>query len=187
MSQNGQKQSLTNGWFPVGLGLHVSFGRTASMSAAFLFNAVLESALSEVEASGLPVFTFAMYHDHESGAVSVCADSEDSSARCVASMNAYNAKHFGAAIAQGDLKHAALWQANVGRSLSLGDFAIVNAARTDIGDVPVDDRFYILMAQAVVAMQDRVAALAPRPDKLVFACSGAAEEVALVWAMPAVA
>ena len=155
------------------------------MSAALLFHDVLESALSEIESSGLPVFTFAMYHDHESGAVSVCADSEENSARAVASMNAYNAKCFGTAVAKGDLKDAALWQANVGRSLSLGDFAIVNAARTDIGEVPVDDRFYVLMAQAVVAIQDRVAALAPQPDKLVFACSGADDEVALVWAMPA--
>ncbi len=155
------------------------------MSAALLFHDVLESALSEIESSGIPVFTFAMYHDHESGAVSVCADSEENSARAVTSMNAYNAKYFGAAVAKGDLKDAALWQANVGRSLSLGDFAIVNAARTDIGEVPVDDRFYVLMAQAVVAIQDRVAALAPQPDKLVFACSGADDEVALVWAMPA--
>ncbi len=155
------------------------------MSAALLFHDVLESALREIESSGLPVFTFAMYHDHESGAVSVCADSEENSARAVASMNAYNAKYFGPAVAKGDLKDAALWQANVGRSLSLGDFAIVNAARTDIGEVPVDDLFYVLMAQAVVAIQDRVAALAPQPDKLVFACSGADDEVALVWAMPA--
>ena len=155
------------------------------MSAASLFHDVLESALSEIESSGLPVFTFAMYHDHESGAVSVCAESEANSARAVASMNAYNAKYFGTAVAKGDLKDAALWQANVGRSLSLGDFAIVNAARTDIGEVPVDDRFYVLMAQAVVAIQDRVAALAPQPEKLVFACSGADDEVALVWAMPA--
>ena len=88
-------------------------------------------------------------------------------------------------MAKGDLKDAALWQANVGRSLSLGDFAIVNAAHTDIGDVPVDDRFYVLMTQAVVAIQNRVAALAPHPDKLVFACSGADDDVALVWAMPA--
>lgn len=157
------------------------------MSAALLFHEVLESALTELELSGLPVFTFAMYHDQESGAVSVCADSEENSARAVASMNAYNAKHFGIAVAKGDLKQAALWQANVGRSLSLGDFAVLNAARRDIGDVQVDGQFYILMAQAVVAVQDRVAALAPQSDKLVFACSGADDEVALVWAMPAVA
>lgn len=126
-----------------------------------------------------------MYHDHESGTVSVCADSEENSARAVASINAYNGKHFRAAVANGDLKLAALWQANIGRSLSLGDFAIVDAARTDIGGVPVDDQFYVLMAQAVVAIQDRVAALAPQPSKLVFACSGADDEVALVWAVPA--
>jgi len=95
------------------------------MSAASLFREVLESGLGEIESSGLPVFTFAMYHDHESGAVSVCADSEENSARAVASMNAYSAKHFGTAVAKGDLEHAALWQANVGRNLSLGDFAIV--------------------------------------------------------------
>lgn len=155
------------------------------MSAALLFRQVLDAALAEIASSRLPVFTFALYHDHESGAVSVCADTEGNSSRVVASINAYNARHFGAAIARGDLRYAALWQANIGRSLALGDFAIVNAARTDIGDVPVDEPFYVDMVQAVVAIQDRVAALAPDPRKLVFACSGADAEVALVWALPA--
>jgi len=141
--------------------------------------------LSAVEASGLPAFTFAMYHGHESGAVSVCADSEESSARAVASMNAYNAKQFAAAVAKGDLTDAALWREYIGRSLSLGDFAIVNAARTKFGEVPIDAQFYVLMAQAVVAIQDRAAVLAPQPDRLVLACSGPDDEVALVWAMPA--
>jgi hypothetical protein len=157
------------------------------MSAALLFQAVLDSALTEIASSGLPIFTFAMYHDHESGAVSVCADTEENSARTVAATNACSAKHFGKAVARGDLKQAALWQANVGRSLSLGDFAIVNAARTGIGDVRVDDQFYILMTQAVVAVQERVAALARHPDRLVFACSGPDDEVALVWSLPAAA
>ena len=75
-------------------------------------------------------------------------------------------------MAKGDLKDAALWQANVGRSLSLGDFAIVNAARTDIGEVPVDDRFYVLMAQAVVAH--------PRPGGSTCAAAGEAG-VCLFW------
>jgi len=92
--------------------------------------------------------------------------------------------YFEQAVAGGDLAQAALWQANVGRSLSLGDFALVNAARTDIGELQIDDQFYVLMTQAVVAVQERVAALAPHPDKLVFACSGPDDEVALVWAMP---
>jgi len=40
------------------------------------------------------VYTFALYHDHESAAVSVCVDTEANSRRVVAHTNRYNMKHF---------------------------------------------------------------------------------------------
>jgi hypothetical protein len=151
------------------------------MEASSLFEAVLEAALREVAARALPVFTFALYHDHESAAVSVCVDTEESSARAVASMNRYNMGYFAKAIAKGDLKAAGLWQANIGRSLSLGDFALVNAARTPLGPVAVNEEFYLSMVKAVMAVQQQVLSLSPHPERLVFACSGADDEVAYVW------
>ena len=97
-----------------------------------LFDRVLAEAIAVVRREHVRVFTFAFYHDHESHAISVCVDTEESSKRLVASSNAYNQKYFWPAIEKGDLEDAALWTANIGRSLSLGDFAFVNLARTDL-------------------------------------------------------
>lgn len=149
-----------------------------------LFTNVLESALTEIEACKIPVFTFALYHDHESEAVSVCVDTEENSSRIVQRINAYNTKHFMEAVRTGDLDSAGLWQANTGRSLSLGDFETVNVARTELGKLEVNPQFYLAMIQAVLAKQNEIAALAPKPERLVFACSGAHDEVAYVWSLP---
>src|SRR3712207_5236771 len=111
--------------------------------AAELFAEVLSNAIEEVRERRTPVYTFALYHDHESAAVSVCVDTEENSLRPVAKSNAYGIKHFAKAVAAGDLKSAALWNANTGRSLSLGDFALVNVARVGLGDVTAGKGFYV--------------------------------------------
>lgn len=151
------------------------------METASLFAAVLEQALRDIAAKNLPVYTFALCHDHESETVSVCADTEECSARTVAAINRYNASYFAKAIASGDLKGAGLWQAYIGRSLSLGDFALVNAARAPLPPGAIDDDFYLSMVRAVMFVEKRVAALSPYPDRLLFACSGTNAEVAYVW------
>jgi hypothetical protein len=92
-------------------------------------------------------------------------------------------KHFAEAVAEKNLKTAGLWQANAGRSLSLGDFALVNAARTELGSITPDMAFYLSMIESIIAVQDEVAALSPNPEQLLFACSGPDDEVAYVWAM----
>ena len=93
--------------------------------AAALFDEVLSNAIDELRECGTRVYTFAFYHDHESAAVSVCVDTEANSRRFVAKSNAYRIRHFAKAVSAGNLKSAALWNANTGRSLSLGDFAMV--------------------------------------------------------------
>jgi hypothetical protein len=155
------------------------------MSPSKLFSEVLTSAIAEIQERQAPVFTFALYHDHESSAVSVCADTEENSDRVVRSINAYNMKHFINAARAGDLKSASLWQANIGRSLSLGDFSLVNLARRSLGATRVNDQFYVEMVQSVMAVQNQVSALSPKAQRLVFACSGANSEVAYVWSLPA--
>ena len=154
------------------------------MDPSNLFAEVLEKAISEVKARQIPVFTFAFYHDHESAAVSVCVDTEENSNRFVVDQNRYNMGYFLPAVANGELTTASLWQANVGRSLSLGDFHLVNVARTEFGGGEVDEHFYVGMVRALVAVQDRVAQLSPHPERLVFVCSGADDEAGLVWALP---
>ena len=153
------------------------------MRASLLFEGVLEAALAEISAKAIPVFTFAMYHDHESRAVSVCVDTEESSARSVASENRYNMRYFVEAIDGRDLKAASLWQANIGRSLSLGDFALVNVARTPLGTVAANKKFYVSMVRSIMAVEDRIVRLSPAPERLLFASSGLDDEVAYVWSV----
>ena len=99
-------------------------------------------------------------------------------------MNSYNMRYFVQAVATKNLKDALLWQANSGRSLSLGDFALVNVARTTLDQQTLDGTFYVAMVQSLMAVHKRVAALALNPERLIFICSGENDEVAYVWSMP---
>lgn len=154
------------------------------MPDVHFFSSVLNDAIAQLRAAPVAVFTFAFYHDHESGAVSVCVDTEPNSAQRVRSTNDYSAEHFRAAVAEGDLAAASLWQANVGRNLSLGDFVKVNLARTKFDRRKVGGEFHLSMVRALLAVEGQVAALAPDPARLLFACSGPDDEVAYVWALP---
>ena len=147
-----------------------------------LFDQVLAEAIAVIRRERVSVYTFAFYHDHESHAVSVCVDTEESSKRLVASSNAYNQKYFWPAIERGDLEDAALWTANVGRSLSLGDFAFVNLARTDLPRGKISEEFYLEMVRALHAKEAEIVALARSPESLLFCASGADDEVSLTWA-----
>ena len=149
-----------------------------------LFDAVIDRALEELRSSELDLFTFALYHDHEGEAVSVCADTAANSRRVARDTNAFNMPYFLKEIEAGNLKSAALWEANVGRSLSLGDFVAINLARTDLPNGPLDDAFYLSMVRSVVKRQSEIAELSKDPKDLVFAASGPDDEVALVWALP---
>ena len=152
-----------------------------SFGVESFFVEVLARAIAEVREERAPVYTFAFYHDHECAAVSVCVDTEENSARAVESMNAYRIKHFARAVADGDLQAAARWNANEGRSLSLGDFALVNVARTSLDDIAVSDDFYLLMVRALRAHETDILPLAGDPTRLLFCCSGPKSEVAYVW------
>jgi hypothetical protein len=149
-----------------------------------LIREVLASAIAQTREKRIPVYTFALYLDHESGAVSVCVDTEENSARMLKSMNDYNVEHFMREILDGDLKAAALWQANIGRSLSLGDFVAVNLARTSLGSIEVDEQLELAMVRALINVQDQVAALSPAPERLILACSSCDDEVGHVWSLP---
>jgi hypothetical protein len=142
---------------------------------------VISTALGEASRRGLAIYTIALYYDHESHAVSVCIDTEESSAKSVRSMNAYNMKYFHEAVDQGDLADAALWQANIGRSLSLGDFALVGLCRTDLGDEAPRQDFFVEMARSLMSAEPEVLRQAGDPDRVLFACSTADDEVGLAW------
>jgi hypothetical protein len=146
-----------------------------------LFDDVLSRAISGVRAAKIDIYTFAFYHDHESAAVSICVDTEASSARLVRSQNAFSIRQFADAVLRGNLRKAALFKANEGRSLSLGDFAMVNVARTAIGSVPVDDSFYLEMIRAVRARETEIVSMASNVERLLFCSSSAEWEVGYTW------
>ena len=149
---------------------------------------VLVRAIAEVRSRAVDVFTFALYHDHESAAVSVCVDTEINSARFVSSQNAFYASRFVDAVAKGDLQTASLFRANAGRSLSLGDFEMANVARTDLRRVRADDSFYLSMVRTLRGAEREIGGLSRHPQRLLFCASSANDEVGYLWtAEPAAA
>lgn len=152
-----------------------------SKNPQHLFDNVLSRAIPEVHAAAIDVFTFAFYHDHESAAVSICVDTKASSERLVRSQNAFTIKYFADAVSRGDHRKAGLFKANVGRSLSLGDFEMVNVARTDIGSVSVDDNFYLQMICAVRAREREIVLMTSDVERLLFCSSSAEWEVGYTW------
>ena len=142
---------------------------------------VIDAALRQAKAEGLPVHTFALYYDHESPALSVCIDTAENSKRIVAKINAFNRPHFVSAVQSGNLKTAALWCSNVGRSLSLGDFSRVNLARTKVP--PATDRFFGSMLQGLLSREAEIAAAAPDRTNLLLCCTGPNDEVEYVWGL----
>ncbi|GAB3361640.1 hypothetical protein [Lysobacter tyrosinilyticus] len=149
-----------------------------------LVGKVIDQALAEAMRREVPIYTFALYYDHESSALSVCIDTEQNSRSTVGRINSYNRRHFVAAMADSNLKGAALWCSNIGRSLSLGDFHMVNVARADLpnGFVP-SQGFFAALAQSLIAAESRVSAQARDPSSLLLCCSGEDDEVQYWWSV----
>lgn len=148
---------------------------------ARLVDEILGQAIARARSEAVPIYTFALYHDHESAAVSVCIDTEESSRRCVAQMNRYGKRHFADALRRGDLPAAVLWNANVGRSLALGNFALVNVARRDLGSLRDEDDFYLTLVRSLTHVESAILALSPDPERTLFCCSGADDETQYIW------
>lgn len=149
-----------------------------------LIEKVIDQALNEAKQERLSIYTFALYVDHESPAISVCIDTKEKSRATVAQINSYNRKHFSSAINSGDLKGACLWLANTGRSLSLGDFHMVNAARKELPETfSPDHAFFVSLVQTLAAAEAKIAAQAADPQSLLLCCSGINSEVEYWWSV----
>jgi len=144
-----------------------------------IFEKMIDEALSK--AKHLDIFTFGIYHDHESGFVSICIDTKENSDKEVIESNKYSMKHFKRVINEGSLEEAALWQANIGRNLSLGDFEAVNIVEHELNNTKVDDSFYLAMVKAANNKAASVLKQSTHGASLVFCCSTANEEVGLTW------
>jgi hypothetical protein len=151
------------------------------MELRAVLDSVLASALGEAQMQSIDVYTFALYHDHESHAVSVCIDLIENSAKAAQHTNDYNMKYFARAISNGDLEDAALWQSNIGRNLSLGDFSHVNMSRRTLKDVEITGDLYLEMVRAVMSVEPKILNLASAPECVLFVCSGEDDETQYVW------
>ncbi len=143
----------------------------------------VSAGLKHVEKNVVPVHTFALYYDHESHAIAICIDTEENSHRVVNEINEYNYKYFQKYAVSGNLKQAALCQANIGRNLSLGNFAFVNIGRTELDIENPKEEFFALLLQTLVARQEEVAKFAIDRERLLLCCSGLNDEVGFVWSV----
>ena len=146
---------------------------------------VLENAIAALREKRMDVYTFALYFDHESPALSVCADTAANSQMTVQQSNAYNRKYFETAVLSGDLQAASMWCANTARSLALGDFVVKNLARSTVKGTEIDAEFYRGMLRALLNVEDEVATLTTNRTSLLLCCSGPLDEAEFYWSLKA--
>ena len=142
---------------------------------------VLSTAVEFSKGTPVAVFTVSFYLDHESRAISVCLDTRENSKTQVEKTNLYNSQHFHRHVSEGDIRAAQLWQANIGRNLSLGDFAYVNVGREPLVEAVDDVALCKAMVEALVDYEREVVAVAESPKELLLSCSTVGDEVGLVW------
>ncbi|HET8933113.1 MAG TPA: hypothetical protein VFN67_06740 [Polyangiales bacterium] len=142
---------------------------------------ILERAIAELKNARADVYTFSFCHEQSSGAVCVYADSEESSRRVVGALNRASMKRFAKAVKKRDLEEAMMWQATVGRSLSLRNFAWKKLAKSSLRKLESAEALHEAMLLAAMNVVPKVAALSSDPEALLFTCSTVDEEVGLVW------
>lgn len=146
-----------------------------------ILSAVLQRALDALKQARADVYTFSFCHDRRRGAVSVYADTEVSSRRVLGALNRSSMKRFAKAVQQRDLDEASMWQASVGRNLSLAAFSWRNLARRTLGDFKHAPELHEAMLLAAIECAPKVVALTSDRETLLFTCSTADEDVGLVW------
>jgi hypothetical protein len=145
------------------------------------FKKIIFEALHKARTRNLNIYTFALYHDHESHVASVCIDTIESSAKLVRSSNNFVRAQFKKAIEENNLKSAKSWMANGGRSFSLGDYAFVNASEIDVPPSAVNSTLYLNMVKAIEEMRDLIEMQSHHGCNLLYCCSTESEEVGLIW------
>ena len=145
------------------------------------FDMIIDKALNILFDKKVDIYTFALYYDHESHAVEVCADTIYNSQRAVRASNAFRREQFFSAIEQKDLESAASWNSNMGRSFSLGDFQYSMLGWEPMQAPNNSAPFYRAMVQALIRNSHKIAALTRQPEQLVLCCSTKNNEVGLFW------
>lgn len=145
------------------------------------FDMIIDRALNILFDKKADIFTFALYYDHESYSVEVCADTVYNSQLTVRASNAFRREQFFSAIEREDLESAASWNSNTGRSFSLGDFQYKMLGWEPIKAPNNSTPFYRTMVRALIRNSHRIAALTRHPEQLVLCCSTKNNEVGLFW------
>jgi hypothetical protein len=147
------------------------------------YRKLIFDALQLASKKKIDIYTFALYHDHESGVVSVCLDTIESSTESVQNSNEFSNEYFKRSIKENDLKAAAQWCANGGRSFSLGDFKSVNITGINVTPKTSKSKLYIDMVLAINEMSELISRQSKHGKQLMFCSSTATEEVGLVWSI----
>ena len=142
---------------------------------------IIDRALTILFEKKSDIYTFALYYDHESHAVSACADTMENSARVTHEMNAFSRAQFFAAIQQGDLERAALWNFHTGRSFALGEFQFRSLGWTPLRVPNNSAPFYRALVAALIRNSNKIAALTRNPEALVLCCSSKKNDIGLIW------
>jgi hypothetical protein len=146
-----------------------------------VIDALLASALSAAKAKAVPIYSFALYHDSESSAFSVCIDTHSNSLTATAKSNAFTSEYFGKYVTERDYKSAVLWQP-IFRNASLGDYAYANIASvdTDIGHkyTESDVLEYVIKIRR---LEGEILSLSPNPRDVLFSCSTPDDEFGICW------
>ena len=145
------------------------------------FDMIIDRALNILFDKKADIFTFALYYDHESYSVEVCADTVYNSQLTVRASNVFIREQFFSAIEREDLESAASWNSNTGRSFSLGDFQYKMLGWEPIKAPNNSTPFYQAMVRALIRNSHRIAALTRHPEQLVLCCSTKNNEVGLFW------
>jgi hypothetical protein len=142
---------------------------------------ILECAIDELHSQRADVHTFAFCVEAGGRAVSVYADSETNARRVVHALNRASMKRFVRAVQKRDLDEASMWQASVGRNLSLRTFAWKTLARRALGKHSQAPELHHAMLLAALQHTPRVLELSSAPERVLFTCSTPDEEVGLIW------
>ena len=142
---------------------------------------IVENAISFASERQINVYTFSLYLDHESRAVSVCIDTYDNSKNTVTRQNLCNSSYFRRFVNEGNIESAVLWCANPGRNLSLGDYSYVNVAREDLLVNKSDNEICEIMLKTLISCEEAISKLSNEPEELLVSCSTADDELGLIW------
>lgn len=148
-----------------------------------LLETILNKALQTVEDKKIDIYTIAFYHDHESKAVSICIDTKENSQEKVISQNKWSMKYWRKTFEEKNLNSLALWSANRGRNISLGDFQLVNLEYTALGSFKGGKTLYLTMMQTLLDNQERIVLNTSDKDNLLFITSGPNDEAEFMWSI----